>query len=207
MEIKNMSSESFDNITPELVKTYSKINIENVKNTIDDLSFNTKKILVCGRGENTHPEFTPRFATPSTMMKSDLYVTVDHHPPKKEYFTLSGKYALSLIVHPEVPKKILDLGGEIFWFSPQYLKNKLPKIIAGVHTNDNSGLAAISLAHYFDAKSILLSGIKLNDRYMKFLKNKELVFEPILQDNTKIFSLDGTLAEKTSFSNWSKTNF
>lgn len=55
MEIKNMSSESFDNITPELVKTYSKINIENVKNTIDDLSFNTKKILVCGRGENTHP--------------------------------------------------------------------------------------------------------------------------------------------------------
>jgi len=207
MEIKNMYSKPFDNITPELVKTYSKINIENVKNTIDDLSFNTKKILVCGRGENTHPEFTPRFATPSTMMKSDLYVTVDHHPPKKEYFTLSGKYALSLIVHPEVPKKILDLGGEIFWFSPQYLKNKLPKIIAGVHTNDNSGLAAISLAHHFDAKSILLSGIKLNDRYTKFLKNKELVFEPILQDNTKIFSLDGTLAEKISFSNWSKTNF
>jgi len=206
MEIKNMSSEPFDNISPELVKIYSEINIKNVKNTIDDLSFNTKKILVCGRGENTHPEFTPRFATPSTMMKSDLYVTVDHHPPKKEYFTLSGKYALSLIVHPEVPKKILDLGGEIFWFSPQYLKNNLPKIIAGVHTNDNSGLAAISLAHYFHAKSILLSGIKLNDRYRKFLKNKELVFKPILEDNTKIFSLDGTLAEKISFLNWSKTN-
>jgi len=201
-----MSSEPFDNISPELVKIYSEINIKNVKNTIDDLSFNTKKILVCGRGENTHPEFTPRFATPSTMMKSDLYVTVDHHPPKKEYFTLSGKYALSLIVHPEVPEKILDLGGEIFWFSPQYLKNNLPKIIAGVHTNDNSGLAAISLAHYFHAKSILLSGIKLNDRYRKFLKNKELVFKPILEDNTKIFSLDGTLAEKISFLNWSKTN-
>jgi len=44
-----MSSEPFDNITSELVKTYSEINIQNVKNTIDDLSFNTKKILVCGR--------------------------------------------------------------------------------------------------------------------------------------------------------------
>ena len=30
------------------------------------------------------------------MIKSDLYVTVDHHPPKKEYFTMSGKYALSI---------------------------------------------------------------------------------------------------------------
>ena len=136
------------------------------------------------------------------MIKSDLYVTVDHHPPKKEYFTMAGKYALSLIVHPEVPKKILELGGEIFWFSPQYLKNDLPKIVAGILTNDNSGLAAISLAHYFKAESILLSGIKLNDTYQKFLKNKELVFEPILQSNTQIFSLDGTLAQQISFSDW-----
>ena len=36
-------------------------------------------------------------------------VTVDHHPPKKEYFTKTGKYALSLIVHPDVPKKILEV--------------------------------------------------------------------------------------------------
>lgn len=199
-----MTSEPIDNITPELVKIYSEINIKNVKNTISDLSFRNKKILVCGRGENTHPEFSPRFTTPSTMIKSDLYVTVDHHIPKKEYFTMPGKYALSLIVHPDVPKKILDLGGEIFWFSPQYIKNNLPKIIAGVHTNDNSGLAAISLAHYFNAKSILLSGIKLSDGYQKFLKNKDLVFNPILENNSKIFSLDGILAEKISFANWKK---
>ena len=201
-----MESDPVDNITLEQIKIHSQENIKNVKNTISELLFNSKKILVCGRGEVTHPDFSPKFSTPSTMIKSDLYVTVDHHPPKNEYFTRSGKYALSLIVHPEVPEKILDLGGEIFWFSPQYLKNNLPKIIAGVHTNDNSGLAAISLAHYFHAKSILLSGIKLNDRYRKFLKNKELVFKPILEDNTKIFSLDGTLAEKISFLNWSKTN-
>ena len=197
-----MESESVDNISSELVKLYSEINIKNVKNTIDDLLFDSKKILICGRAENTHPEFSPRFTTPSTMIKSDLYVTVDHHPPKKEYFTMAGKYALSLIVHPEVPKKILELGGEIFWFSPQYLKNDLPKIVAGILTNDNSGLAAISLAHYFKAESILLSGIKLNDTYQKFLKNKELVFEPILQSNTQIFSLDGTLAQQISFSDW-----
>ena len=199
-----MSSEPFDNISPELVKIYSEINIKNVKNTIDDLSFNTKKILVCGRGENTHPEFTPRFATPSTMMKSDLYVTVDHHPPKKEYFTRPGKYALSLIVHPDVPKKILELGGEIFWFSPQYLKNNLPKIRSGVLTSDNSGLAAISLASYFKAKNILLSGIKLSGRYQKFQKSKKLVFEFIYENNVEIFSLDGELGEKISIEEWYK---
>ncbi len=201
-----MESDPIDNITPELVKFYSDTNIKNVKNTINDLSFNSKKILVCGRGETTHPDFSPRFTTPSTMIKSDLYVTVDHHPPKKEYFTMSGKYALSLIVHPDVPKKILELGGEIFWFSPQYLQNDLPKITAGVHTNDNSGLAEISLAHFFNAESILLSGIKLNDRYAKFAKNKDLVFQPILKTNSKIYSLDGTLAKKISFSEWLRSD-
>ena len=120
-----MNSDSIDNITPELVKTFSELNIKNVENTIANLSFDSKKILVCGRGEDIHPEFIPRFTTPSTMIESDLYVTVDHHPPKKEYFTKKGKYALSLIVHPNVPKKILELGGEIFWFSPQYLDNDL----------------------------------------------------------------------------------
>ena len=38
-----------------------------------DLSFDSKKILICGRGETIHPEFIPRFTTPSTMIESDLY--------------------------------------------------------------------------------------------------------------------------------------
>ena len=193
-----------DNITPELVKTYSDINIKNVKNTISDLSFDSEKILVCGKGEMTHPKFSPRFTTPSTMIESDLYVTVDHHPPKREYFTKSGKYALSLIVHPDVPKKILELNGKIFWFSPQYLKNDLPKIISGIITRDNSGLASISLANYFNAKSILLSGIKLTDSYTKFLEGKKLVFENTAKNKAEIFSLDGILATKITFDEWCK---
>jgi hypothetical protein len=192
----------FDNITPENIKAYSDVNIKNVKKTICDLHFNSKKILICGRGEIIHPEFTPRFTTPSTMIESDLYVTVDHHPPKKEYFTKKGKYALSLIVHPDVPKKILDLGGEIFWFSPQYLENDLPKIISGLYTMDNSGLSAVSLANYFNANSILLSGIKLSNMYEKFLEGKNLVFQTVLKNNSKIFSLDGILAEQITFDDW-----
>ena len=192
----------FDNITPENIKAYSDVNIKNVKKTICDLHFNSKKILICGRGEIIHPEFTPRFTTPSTMIESDLYVTVDHHPPKKEYFPKKGKYALSLIVHPDVPKKILDLGGEIFWFSPQYLENDLPKIISGLYTMDNSGLSAVSLANYFNANSILLSGIKLSNMYEKFLEGKNLVFQTVLKNNSKIFSLDGILAEQITFDDW-----
>lgn len=207
MNVKtNMESDPIDNITSELIKTHSEINIKNVKNTIDDLSFDSEKILVCGRGENQHPNFSPRFSSPSTMIKSDLYVTVDHHPPKKEYFTMSGKYALSLIAHPEIPKKIIELGGEIFWFSPQYLKNNLPKITAGVLGLDNSGLAAISLSNYFNAKSILLSGIKLTGSYVKFLEGKKLVFENTLKNRTKIFSLDGVLAVKTTFDDWQNSS-
>jgi hypothetical protein len=192
----------FDNITPENIKAYSEINIKNVKKTICDLHFNSKKILICGRGETIHPEFTPKFTTPSTMIESDLYVTVDHHPPKKEYFTKKGKYALSLIVHPDVPKKILELGGEIFWFSPQYLENDLPKIISGLYTMDNSGLSAISLASYFNANSILLSGIKLTNMYEKFLEGKDLVFKTVSKNNSKIFSLDGILAKQITFNDW-----
>lgn len=192
----------FDNITPEKIKEYAETNIKNIKKTICDLSFNSNKILICGRGEDTHPQFSPRFTTPSTMIESDLYVTVDHHPPKKEYFTKKGKYALSLIVHPDVPKKILDLGGDIFWFSPQYLNNNLPKIISGLYTMDNSGLAAISLANYFRANSILLSGIKLNNMYTKFLEGKDLVFKTILKNNCKIFSLDGIIATQITFNDW-----
>tara|TARA_B100000029_G_C17590076_1_gene962250 strand:+ start:1078 stop:1686 length:609 start_codon:yes stop_codon:yes gene_type:complete len=197
-----MESDPVDDITVEQIKNHTDRNIKNVKNTISDLSFNSKKILVCGRGEDAHPDFSPRFSTPSTMIQSDLYVTVDHHPPKKEYFTRSGKYALSLITHPDVPKKILELGGEIFWFSPQYLKNNLPKIISGVQTLDNSGLAAISLASFFKAKSILLSGIKLTGQYKKFQESKKLTFESIHSNNKQIFSLDGILAKKINFNDW-----
>lgn len=192
----------FDNITPENITAYSEMNIKNVEKTINDLCFDSEKILICGRGEIMHPEFTPRFTTPSTMITSDLYVTVDHHPPKKEYFTKKGKYALSLIVHPDVPKKILELGGEIFWFSPQYLENDLPKIISGLYTMDNSGLSAISLANFFNANSILLSGIKLSNMYEKFLEGKDLVFKTVLKNNSKIFSLDGILAKQITFNDW-----
>lgn len=202
--MKELNFKPIDNTTPQLVNTHSEINIKNVEKTIDDLEFSQEKILVCGTGISSHPEFNPRFATPSTMIHADLYVTVDHHKPKKEYFTKKGNYALSLIVHPDVPKKILELNSEIFWFSPQYLKNDLPKIISGVITMDNSGLALISLASYFNAKSILLSGIKLTDSYAKFLEGKKLVFENALKNKLKIFSLDGVLATKTTFDDWCK---
>ena len=202
--MKELNFEHTDSVTSELIATHSEINIKNVEKTIDDLEFTQEKILVCGRGTSSHPEFNTRFATPSTMIQADLYVTVDHHKPKKEYFTKKGNYALSLIVHPDVPKKILELNGEIFWFSPQYLKNDLPKIISGVITMDNSGLASISLASYFNAKSILLSGIKLTDSYTKFLEGRKLVFANASRNKSKIFSLDGVLATKTTFDEWYK---
>ena len=199
-----MNSKYLDNITPEKIKTYSEINIKNVEKTIDDLEFTQEKILVCGRGASSHPKFNPRFTSPSTMIQADLYVTVDHHKPKKEYFTKKGNYAVSLITHPDIQKKILELNGKIFWFSPQYLKNDLPKITSGVITLDNSGLAAISLSSYFNAKSILLSGVKLTGLYAKFLEGKKLVFENASKNKTKIFSLDGVLAAKTTFDDWCK---
>ena len=202
--MKELDFKPIDSITPELVHTNSEVNIKNVEKTVNDLQFSEEKILVCGTGASSHPEFNPRFATPSAMIQADLYITVDHHKPKKEYFTKQGNYALSLIVHPDVPKKILELNGKIFWFSPQYLKNDLPKIISGVITMDNSGLASISLASYFNAKSILLSGIKLTDSYAKFLEGKKLVFENASKNKTRIFSLDGILATKTTFDEWCK---
>ena len=67
---------------------------------------------------------------------------------------------------------------------------------------DNSGLSAISLANYFNANSILLSGIKLSNMYEKFLEGKDLVFQTILKNNSKIFSLDGILAEQITFDDW-----
>ena len=69
---------------------------------------------------------------------------------------------------------------------------------------DNSGLASISLSSYFNAKSILLSGVKLTGLYAKFLEGKKLVFENASKNKTKIFSLDGVLAAKTTFDDWCK---
>ena len=62
----------------------------------------------------------------------------------------------------------------------------------------------ISLSSYFNAKSILLSGVKLTGLYAKFLEGKKLVFENALKNKTKIFSLDGILGTKTAFDEWCK---
>ena len=43
-----MESDPVDNITLEQIKIHSQENIKNVKNTISELLFNSKKILVCG---------------------------------------------------------------------------------------------------------------------------------------------------------------
>ena len=65
-------------------------------------------------------------------------------------------------------------------------------------------MASISLASYFNVKSILLSGIKLTDSYTKFLEGGKLVFANVSKNKSKIFSLDGILATKTTFDEWSK---
>ena len=67
---------------------------------------------------------------------------------------------------------------------------------------DNSGLSAISLANFFHANSILLSGIKLTNMYEKFLEGKDLVFKTVLKNNSKLFSLDGILAKQITFNDW-----
>ena len=79
---------------------------------------------------------------------------------------------------------------------------EIPKIISGVYIMANSDLSAISLANYFNANSILLSGIKLSNMYEKFLEGKDLVFQIILKNNSKIFSLNGILAEQITFDDW-----
>jgi hypothetical protein len=38
--------------------------------------------------------------------------------------------------------------------------------------------------------------------YEKFLEGKDLVFQTILKNNSKIFSLDGILAEQITFDDW-----
>ena len=100
-------------------------------------------------------------------------------------------------------QKIKNFGGEIFWFSPDYLENDLPKITSGKFPRENSGLATISLANFFGAKKILLSGINLSgEKYEQFMDGKEIVFSEIQENGAKIFSLDGILAEKIAFERW-----
>ncbi len=182
----------------------AEINCKNIKFTIDDLDgYNYEKIMVCGRASNNHPKFHPRFSTTSTDIESELYVLVDHTNFHKESINRNGNYALSIIVHPLVVQKIENLGGKIFWFSPQYIKNDLPKIISGKFPKDNSGLASISLASFFGAKKILLSGINLTNKiYEQFQPGKDIVFSNIHKNGAQIFSLDGILAEKITFEEW-----
>jgi hypothetical protein len=189
---------------PDIYEKNSAINIKNVEYTISDIKIELKKVLICGRGESSHPDFRPRFSTPTTNIESDFYVTVDHDPKYIQYITRKGNYALALIVDPAVPKKILKLGGKIFWFAPEYLDLNIPKITIGKFPRGNSGLATMMISSFLGAKNILLSGIKLTLDYSQFLEGKEIVFEKIRSNHTKLYSLDGILCEQISFEDWCK---
>jgi len=190
---------------PKYFYENAEINIKKIENTINDIKFEHKKIMVCGRAIGDHPKYHPRFSTTSAEIQSELYVLVDHTFLKKKSIKRNGNYALSVIVHPLVVQKIETLGGKIFWFSPEYLKNDLPKIVSGKFPKENSGLATISLASFFGAEKILLSGISLTHKnYTQFLDGKEIVFSNILKDKKEIFSLDGVLAKKIGFEEWCK---
>jgi len=183
----------------------SEDNIPKIKQTIDDLEFGFDKIMVCGRGSDTHPDFYPRFSTTSTDIDSDLYVLVDHTAPSLRWIQRNGNYALSTIVHPSVVEKIEGVGGRIFWFSPEYFDYDLPKITTGKYPRGNSGLATVSLAAYFGIKNILMSGINFSEKkYEQFLDGKDVVFSNLKNDGVRLFSLDGILAEKISFEEWCK---
>ncbi len=194
--------QSPDYWNPDIYKKNAKENMAMVKKTIDDIDFTERKIMVCGRSVDTHPDFLPRFSTPTTNIESNLYITVDHDPIYEQYITRKGDYAICLIVDPVVPKRILELGGQIFWFSPEYMDYGIPKLSLGEVHKGNSGLAAINLASYLKAKFILISGIQLSEKYEKFLLGKNIIFKEIEQRGSKIFSLDGVLAEKITYANW-----
>lgn len=189
---------------PEVYKKNAEDNIIMVKETIDDIVFTEQKVMICGRGVYRHPSFYPRFSTPTTNIDSDLYVISDHDPGYEQYITRKGNYAICLIVHPCIPKKILKLGGKIYWFSPDYMNYKLPKLSLGEIHRGNSGLTAINLASYLKAKFILLSGIRLSEKYEQFLLGKTIIFEQVTKRGSKIFSLDGVIAEEMSFTDWCK---
>lgn len=177
-------------------------NEKNVENTIEDLPIFEQKVMICGRGETNHPNFHPRFSTPTTNLESELYVTTDHDPNYTQYINKKGLYALSLIVNPILEKKIKSVGGTIFWFSHNEIKSDVPNLLCGKFPRENSGLASISLAAFLGIKSILLSGIKFTGHYDQFIPGKELVFQSIKDQGTKIYSLDGLIAEKISYQSW-----
>jgi len=189
---------------PLVYKKNAEENMMMVKETIDDIDFTEQKVMVCGRAVDVHPDFWPRFSTPTTNIDSNMYVIVDHDPGYKQYITRRGNYAICLIVHPAIPKKILELEGKIYWFSPDYMNYEIPKLSLGEIHRGNSGLTAINLASYLKAKFILLSGIRLSEKYEQFLLGKNLIFEQITQRGSKIFSLDGAIAEKLSYLDWCK---
>lgn len=210
-EIKKTLEESIETIKKspdywnvDLYKKNAEINIKIVKNTIDDIVFHSNKVMICGRGEKQHPDFSPRFSTPTTNITSDLYITVDHDPAYTEFITRKGDYALCIIVDPSVPKKITELGCNIYWFSPEFFDYNIPKISIGKVPCGNSGLAAISLASYLKTKFILLSGIKLTEHYTQFIEGQKLVFDRVRNSGSKIFSLDGILAGQITIDQWHK---
>lgn len=182
----------------------SRINLKQIEDTIDDIVLDYTKVVICGKATNLHPDFFPRFSTPSTNIQSELYVLVDHKKNSEENITRGGSYALSIIVHPDVAKKIRNLGGKIFWFSPDYLENDLPKISHGKYPIGNSGLTAVAIAAYKNIRNILLSGINLTNEYSVFMEGKDIIFLYVRNKETKIYSTDGILAEKISFEDWLK---
>jgi len=199
-----MNYDPTDQWNPDLSKYNSEINIKDVECTIDDLKFNQNKVLVCGRGAKNHPKFFPRFSVPTVNIDSDVYVSVDMSPDNSLAIRRKGSYALATNVDPLVPKRVNDLGGSVYWFSPDYLNYGIPKLVCGKHPYDNSGLAAISLASYLNAKQILISGIKLDGKYTIFSEGKDIVFNNLNKNGTKIYSTDGILADKITFELWEK---
>lgn len=180
----------------------SEMNKKNIENTIDDLNVCEKKIMICGRGKKSHPNFHPRFSTPTTNLESELYVTTDHDPNYVDYINKKGKYALSLIVSPILAEKIRTIGGKIYWFSTEEIKSDIPNLLCGKFPKENSGLAAISLASYLGVTSILLSGIKFTGSYDQFIPGKDMVLQKIQKQGVEIYSLDGLIANKMSFDDW-----
>ena len=181
---------------PETYYRNAGINRASVSKTISDIRFDYERVLVCGRGSETHPGFRPRISTPTTGIKSDIYVTVDHSPDYVKYITRPGKYAISLIVDPAVPKRITEAGGEIYWFAPSYMDLPVPSITAGRFPRENSGLACVALATFLGAKEVLLSGISLSGKYAQFRDGKEIVFNTARHSGVSLYSTDGKLCDK-----------
>lgn len=198
----NMTDTSEEIWNSDQYRKNAEINIEHVKNTIDDITLDFDKVMVCGRSTESHPSFHPRFSTPSSNVESELYVIVDHNDTYIQHIKRGGNYALSLIVHPSVVKEISKKNGKIFWFSPDYFQNDLPKIIQGKFPIGNSGLSEISIATYKNIKNILLSGINLKGDYSIFTEGKDLVFKYAKDRGRTLYSLDGILAQKISYDDW-----